>query len=105
MHFLVRGRENREYEVVFKRDGDNLTALCTCTGAQRGLHCHHRMKLIYGNDKDVLGDNKHEVPLIESMLIGTDVEAALEELTNAENGNCTDTVKAFRKKLGRALKD
>ena len=75
--FLVKGSTPDPYEVTFIKDGDSLTALCTCPAGQFGNFCKHRISIIDGDGTAIVSDNANEVTTITDWLKGTDVAAAL----------------------------
>ena len=49
-----------------------------------GIHCKHRLNIFKGQTKAIVSDNKKEVKTIVSWMAGSDVEAALLALDEAE---------------------
>ncbi len=105
LSFLVKGSAADPYEVTFIKDGDSLTALCTCPAGQFGNFCKHRITILDGDDKAIVSDNANRVPTIVEWLQGTDVAAALIEFRNVEKaGGVSKSVLATaKKKLARAM--
>ena len=103
--FVVRGSSSGTYEITFIKDGDSLTALCTCPAGQFGNSCKHRVAILDGRSESISGDNADKVPTVTSWLVGTDVEAALSELREAEKikGFPRDEIALLKKKLARAM--
>lgn len=105
LSFLVKGSAADPYEVTFIKDGDSLTALCTCPAGQFGNFCKHRIKILDGDGKAIVSDNVKRVPTIVEWLQGSDVAAALLEYRNLEksgDGSKSDLA-AAKKKLARAM--
>ena len=103
--FRVKGSSAEPYEITFIKDGDSLTALCSCPAGQYGNFCKHRIAILDGNGKAVVSDNVDQVAVVRDWLAGTDVAAALAELRaveQAKNGPKGALVDAKRK-LARAM--
>lgn len=103
--FLVSGSQPEPYEVIVKVVGKNLTATCTCAAGVNGQHCKHRLSLLTGDASALISDNEVEATELPHLLQGTDVEAAIAELTAAENDaiRAKKRVSDAKKVLGRAL--
>lgn len=105
LSFLVKGSAADPYEVTFIKDGDSLTALCTCPAGQFGNFCKHRIAILDGDAKAIVSDNANRVSTIVEWLKGTDVALALAEFRNVEQdgGASKSTLAAAKKKLARAM--
>ncbi len=103
--FQVKGSSPKPYEITFIKDGDSLTALCTCPAGQFGNSCKHRIAIIDGDASAVSSANAEQVPRIVEWLAGTDVETALTAMRQAEKD--PDKTKAdvadLKKTLARAM--
>ena len=93
----VKGSTPDPYETTFIKDGDSLTALCTCPAGSFSNVCKHRVA--------VLDDDKGKVPQVVEWLAGTDVEAALLGLREleADKEADKDALVAAKRKLARAM--
>ena len=102
---LVKGSSKDPYELTFIKDGASLTALCTCPAGSFGNSCKHRVAVLDGDSGAVVDDDQARAATVVGWLAGTDVEAALSEMRNAEaDPNATKASKAAaRKKLARAM--
>lgn len=105
LEFLVKGSAKDPYEVIFIKDDENLTAICTCPAGTYGNVCKHRVSIIEGNGKSIVSENAADIETIVTWVVGTDVEAALKALRDAEaaGGGSTDAVKDAKRDLARAL--
>ena len=105
LEFLVKGSSADPYEITFIKDGESLTALCTCPAGQFGGPCKHRIAILDGKSGGITSDNADLVSTVTQWLAGTDVEAALTELRKAEaTKECSKAdLSALKKKLGRAM--
>ena len=107
LEFLVKGSAKDPYEVIFIKDGENLTAICTCPAGTYGNVCKHRVSIIDGDATSVVSDNIADVEKIVAWVVGTDVEAALKKMRDAEaaGSGATDAVKEAKASLARAFND
>jgi len=105
LSFLVKGSASDPYEVTFIKDGESLTALCTCPAGQFGNFCKHRITILDGDGKAIVSDNAGRVSTIVDWLPGTDVAAALSEYRDVEKagGESKSALAAAKKKLARAM--
>lgn len=103
--FFVKGSSADPYEVTFIKDGTSLTAICTCPAGTYGNFCKHRIAILDGNAKSVVSDNADKVPTVVAWLTGTDVEAALSELREAEKVADPEkkALNDAKRKLARAM--
>ena len=103
--FLVKGSSSDTYEITFIKDGDSLTALCTCPAGTFGNLCKHRVAILDGDARSISSDNAHLAPKVLEWLAGTDVEAALTVLRAAEQSKdrTKDEIKVLKKKVARAM--
>lgn len=103
--FLVKGSSPEPYEVTFIKDGDSLTAICTCPAGTYSNFCKHRISILDGNAKAITSENIDEAATVVEWLKGTDVEEALSEMRAAEK--LADPEKkelnAAKRKLARAM--
>ena len=81
---LVKGSSAEPYETTFIKDGDSLTAICTCPAGTYGNLCKHRRSILTGDAAAVLDADQEKVANVVEWLVGTDVEAALKELCDVE---------------------
>ena len=82
--FKVKGSATEPYELTFIKDGGSLTALCTCPAGEFGNVCKHRTNILDGKTAAITSGNEGEVATVREWLVGSDVEAALNELRAAE---------------------
>lgn len=82
--FKVKGSAAEPYEQTFIKDGDSLTALCTCPAGEFSNVCKHRTRILEGKTDGIVSDNIEDVAKVCDWLVGTDVEAALQNLRTAE---------------------
>lgn len=101
----VKGSTPDPYETTFIKDGDSLTALCTCPAGSFSNVCKHRVAILDGKSNAVLDDDKRKVPTVVEWLAGTDVEAALLELRKVEANKDAgkDALVAAKRTLARAM--
>ena len=103
--FLIKGSASKPYEVTFIKDDVSLTALCDCPAGQFGNACKHRIAILDGDAAAISSDNADQAPKIIEWLVGTDVEAALAEMRQAEKDpdKTKADVAALKKKLAKAM--
>lgn len=103
--FLVKGSSSDPYEVTFIKDGDSLTAICTCPAGTYGNFCKHRISILEGDSKAISSDNADRAPIVVNWLSGTDVESALMEMREAEKVADPEkkALNAAKRKLARAM--
>ncbi len=103
--FFVQGSSADPYEVTFIKDGTSLTAICTCPAGTYGNFCKHRISILEGNTQTISSDNADQAATVVGWLPGTDVDAALAEMREAEkiaNPDKKDLI-AAKRKLARAM--
>lgn len=105
LSFLVKGSSADPYEITFIKDGDSLTALCTCPAGQYGNFCKHRIAILEGDGKAIVGENADQLTTVSDWLPGTDVAAALANFREIESrANVPkNEVVAAKRKLARAM--
>ena len=103
--FLVKGSSKDPYEVIFIKDGDSLTAICSCPAGQHGNFCKHRIAILDGKSTAIVSDNADSVATVVDWLPGTDVDAALTALRAIESAKPVDKseLSAAKRKLARAM--
>jgi hypothetical protein len=103
--FYVQGSSEEPYEVIIIKNGSNLSASCTCRAGLFGQICKHRTRILDGDDVDVVSDNKPDIDRVVSWLNGTDVEAALMALKDAEikHDKIKKDIKKLKKDLAEAM--
>jgi uncharacterized Zn finger protein len=84
IEFLVQGSAPDPYRVTFIDDEKNMNALCTCPAGKNGQNCKHRLAILSGDTKAIISKNEDQVVTIRDWVLGTDIERALIELSQAE---------------------
>ena len=102
---LVKGSSADPYELTFIKDGDSLTALCSCPAGSFGNVCKHRVAVLDGDASAVLEEDASKVATVVDWLAGTDVEKALAEMRATDaNAEASKADRASAKKaLARAM--
>ncbi len=103
--FLVKGSSVDPYEVTFIKDESSLTAICTCPAGTYGNFCKHRISILDGITESIVSDNADQAVTVVGWLEGTDVEAALSEVRQAEKLSDPEkkALSAAKRKLARAM--
>lgn len=100
----VKGSSSDPYELTFIKDGDSLTALCTCPAGSFGNLCKHRVAILDGDIAAVLDEDNDKVPTVVAWLPGTDVESALKDLREAIATKVPkDELATIKRVLARAM--
>ncbi len=84
IEFLVQGSASKPYDVTFARENGEVTAFCSCPAGEKGTYCKHRLSLLSGIAKDVIGGNAERVSDVLSWLPGSKLAACLADLKAAE---------------------
>lgn len=105
LKFLVKGSAAEPYELTFIKDGNSLTAICTCPAGQFNNFCKHRISILDGKTRNITSDNGADVARVVAWLEGTDVAMALAELRELEKAPSKDkkALDAAKRKLARAM--
>lgn len=82
--FVVQGSAPEPYRVVFRKDGDRLTASCTCPAGTFSQLCKHRVRIMSGDHSGIISENFRAVLDIQTWVSGTGIRDALIELRDAE---------------------
>jgi uncharacterized Zn finger protein len=103
--FQVKGSSPEPYELTFIKDGESLTALCSCPAGQYGNFCKHRIAILDGNSDAIVSDNAGQAAIVVTWLQGTDVAAALTEfrVIEASKESSKSALVAAKRKLARAM--
>lgn len=105
LEFSVKGSTPDPYEITFIKDGDSLTAICSCPAGTFGNFCKHRIAILDGDASAIVSDNADKARVVREWLVGTDVETALKEMRNADwpAESAKDALAAAKRKLARAM--
>jgi len=105
--FQIQGSAPEPYVVRFRRNGNNISAHCTCPAGAVGQYCKHRTRIIEGCDEGIVSLNKGDIGKVVSWLPGSDLEAALRDVRDAEDRfeSAKKELAAFKKKLAKTLMD
>lgn len=105
--FFVQGSASEPYQVIFQREGSNLSARCNCPAGAIGMYCKHRVAILQGSVKGIVSGNESEVAEVSAWLPGTDVEAAMIciEMLEAEANEIKSALSRAKKDLARAMRD
>ncbi len=107
IEFLVQGSADEPYKVRFIKQGDNLSAYCTCPAGQNGMYCKHRFRILEGSTKGIVSSNPAEAATVQSWLQGTDVEGAMCKVKQIESeaAEVKKRLSAAKKALARSMYD
>jgi hypothetical protein len=107
IEFLVQGSAQEPYRVVFRKDGSNFKATCTCPAGEVGQHCKHRIRIILGDPTGIVSKNIQSVNEVQSWVKGTDVESALVDMLDAEKSfeDAKKRLSLMKKRFARLIMD
>ncbi|MEO5363909.1 MAG: SulP family inorganic anion transporter [Magnetococcus sp. DMHC-8] len=80
---LVQNDDYTEtYQMVFRREGSNLTATCSCDHGEEDTICRHLFCVLTGElgGLTLLEGTRKDVDCIVEMVMGTDVDVALQKM-------------------------
>ncbi|MFM7180856.1 MAG: SWIM zinc finger family protein [Verrucomicrobiales bacterium] len=105
--FLFQGSASEPYEVVFRLDGSNLSAYCTCPAGTNGMYCKHRFAILKGLSKGVVSDNASQFAEVAAWLPGTDIEAAMVqvEALEAQANQIQNALSKAKKDLAKSMRN
>jgi len=103
--FLVQGSEPLPYRVIFKRNGKNLKAACTCRAGAMGQLCKHRLSILNGDRNSVVSDNTDQISEVVSWLGESNVAEIISELVSleVEKKLIENKIKKTKKLIAEAL--
>ncbi|MEO5348214.1 MAG: hypothetical protein H7836_01000 [Magnetococcus sp. YQC-3] len=106
LKFQLLGAKKKPVEVIFRKEGNNMTARCSCSAGTEGV-CQHQINLLSGSADEVISHNKEEVAKLAEWIAGTDVGRAMHDVLHASVllQNATEDFNAARKQLTKALRD
>ena len=85
IEFLVQGSAELPYRVAFSHDGgSNLTAVCTCPAGLVKQFCKHRVAILTGELADIVSGNAEDAYTVQQWYEGSDVERAIQQITDLE---------------------
>jgi hypothetical protein len=96
---LVQGSAPEPYEVVFRKDGDRITASCTCPAGAFSRLCKHRLRIMSGDHSGIISENLPAVLDVQTWVSGTNIGKALLELHDAER-----QLEQAKKRIGSSKK-
>jgi hypothetical protein len=82
--FAVQGSAAQPYQVKFQHHAGRVAASCTCPAGIFQDICKHRVMILNGITKGIVSDNTAAVPQVQQWIVGTEVGAALAEMTSLE---------------------
>ena len=107
IEFDVRDSSLVECRVTFVKDGDNLSAFCSCEMGRREQYCAHRLDILRGETSSIVSDNIVEAASIAQWVVGTDVYSAMLEIEQWENraAEAERKLDEAKQRLGVAMRD
>lgn len=101
----VKGSSAEPYTVRFVKQSSGLSAYCSCPAGAAGQYCKHRMRILNGDEEGIVSDNRTEVVLVKSWLVGTTLEVAIQEVARSEQelDKLKTNLSIAKKKLSRLM--
>ena len=99
VQFLVQGSAPEPYVVTMQLAEGRFAAFCTCPAGQFGTYCKHRFALLSGDTSGIVSENVADVDLVRGWFRGSPLEAALQDVLEAER-----QVSAAKRRLSAAKK-
>jgi uncharacterized Zn finger protein len=103
--FLVQGSETIPYKVVFRKNGTDLRATCSCRAGVMGQLCKHRLAILDADKSAIVGENGDQVTEVASWLKGSNIAESVSEVVTleAEKKIIEEKIKRAKKLLAKAL--
>ena len=104
----VQGSAPEPYKVTFVRQSEtNLSAYCTCAAGENGQYCKHRFAILDGITADIVSSNANEASIVQSWLLGTDIERLMRRMRELEKeaARIKNELSFVKKDLAKALRD
>jgi hypothetical protein len=106
--FLVQGSEKEFYEVLFDKEGERVTATCSCPAGikgPRGQCCRHRTNILRGNTDGIVSANIQDIKIVQGWIAGSDIEVEVLKLAEgeAELEQAKKKVAAAKKALAKVM--
>ncbi|MBF0126426.1 MAG: SulP family inorganic anion transporter [Magnetococcales bacterium] len=86
------------YQLLFRREGSNMTATCSCETAENDAICRHLFLVLSGEmgALTLLEGTPDDIKRIEQMMAGTDVEVAFHQMISVDEA-MQSTLKEYHK--------
>ena len=85
LQFMVQeNNDEPPRRVTITKEKNNLTARCTCPRGGVGHICRHRLSILTGNGRMVIGDNVADVKHVEAWVVWSDVGVLIARLVEAQ---------------------
>jgi hypothetical protein len=107
LRFVMKGSTQEPRHVVVRKDGQNLTMLCSCSMGSRESMCKHRIDLLTGATQNILSGNPGDVQRVAALIEGTDVQKALRMVraASAKLQEAQEEYEFAQKNLIKAIND
>jgi len=105
LFFLVQGSSDAPYQVTFNRQGESISAQCSCPAGLNRQLCKHRMSILSGSSERVVSDNPQDVITVASWLPGSDIEKVWVEVQRLESelNHIKSSLTAAKKRLCQSM--
>lgn len=112
LSFLVQVSSTTPHcTVTIRRNGDHLTASCTCEQGGAGTVCRHRLSILSGQTKWVISDNLLSVKRVLTWVASTDIGQTIVDQVHAQKRlqeakanleKCTEALRSAEVELAEA---
>lgn len=104
LHFQVATPNHKPLDVIFRKNGENLSTRCSCSKEENDI-CQHRINILCGSTEGIINANRDDVKLVRSWISGTDVGRALHALLQVitRMQKSQDDFNAAMQRLGHEL--
>ncbi len=72
------------YEIVVTRNGRTVSISCSCPESQEGAICWHRVSVLLGDGKHLVGQRSDQLDTLKRWIAGTDLNSALKAFVAAQ---------------------
>lgn len=105
--FSVQGSSTEPYMVIFEKSNNRIKAYCSCPAGKNGQPCKHRLAILAGDTRNLLGNSSANALIVNSWLPGSNIEEALSILAEAEHNyeKAKQGLSKAKKLLAKAMQD
>lgn len=104
--FRIEGAKG-QHTTIFTKLPNGVASSCDCKTSRKGVACKHRLRILRGDARGVVSDNRSDVAIIKTWLAGTAVESLMKHLGARELAaeRIEKDIKKAKKKLAKLLDD
>ena len=104
--FKIEGSKG-QHTTTFTKLPNGVSSSCDCKTSRNGVACKHRLRILRGDARGVVSDNRSEVSIVKTWLSGTEVESLMKHLGAREVAaeRIEKDIKKAKKQLAKLLGD